>query len=277
MGSASAVRMAARAPKIEVMTSASSLRHVRPVRPLRFREQEPEEERLGQSRRHLHLCEALYELLRASVSFEENTIGADQFVYFDGSQPRRCLAPDGFVKLGQPDADFDSWMVWERGAPDVAFEVLSPSDTDETWTLEEKIDRYHELGVRELITFNVDAAPGGRLRAWDRLEGDFVERVVEGEKTPCLTLGLEVTVGPVVVDEGISYPACIRLARDADGRDLVPTREEERLHAEESRRRAEEERRHAEEERRRAEASAADANARVAELERELARLRKEG
>lgn len=73
--------MAARADgaRIETVstTRASSLRHVRPVQPLRFPEQEPDEERMGQGRRHRHPCEALYQMLRA-VCVPEHTVGADQ-------------------------------------------------------------------------------------------------------------------------------------------------------------------------------------------------------
>jgi len=205
---------------------AASLRHLRPVQPLRFPEQEPDEERMGQGRRHRHLCEALYQMLRA-VCVPEHTVGADQFVYFDAAAPRRCLAPDAFVTLGVGDHDFDSYLVWEEGTPDVAFEVLSPSDTPERWTFEEKLRRYHALGVRELVTFHVDAPEGERLRIWDRLEQDLVEREVTGDTSPCVTLGLTLLIGPV--DQ---YPTGLRLARDAEGRDFVLTTDEQRLAAE---------------------------------------------
>ena len=242
----------------------SPFRHVRPVRPLRFPTTELEDERLPQSRRHHHLCQALYEILRAVVSPAESTIGADQFVYFNANRPQRCLAPDAFVRLGVPDEDFDSWKSWEKGAPELAFEVLSPSDSYERWTLEQKIDRYHELGVRELVVFNVDAEHGRRLRVWDRIEGDFVERVVEDERTSSVVLGMHLLVAPVtVIQEGVRYPACLRVARDAAGADLVPTREEARQVAELGRR---------------TEADArGEAEARVRELEAELARLRTNG
>ncbi len=203
-------------------TRASSLRHVRPAEPLRFPEQEPESERMGQGRRHMHLCHALYEMLRA-VCVPEHTVGADQFVYFDAANPKRCLAPDAFVTLRLPDHDFDSYFVWEEGTPALAFEVLSPSDSPERWTFEEKLHRYHALGVRELVTIHLDAPPGERLRVWDRLEHDLVERVVEGERTPCVTLGLTLLVGPV--DD---YPVGLRLARDDDGRQPILTEREGR-------------------------------------------------
>ncbi len=211
----------------DVSTSrASSLAHVRPVQPLRFPEQELDEERMGQGRRHFHLCHALYQMLRA-VCVPEHTIGADQFVYFDAANPKRCLAPDAFVTLGVRDHDFDSYLVWEEGTPDLAFEVLSPSDTPERWTFEENLRRYHALGVRELVTFHVDAPAGERLRIWDRLEQDLVERAVTGDTSPCVTLGLSLLIGPV--DQ---YPTGLRLARDAEGRDLVLTTDERSLAAE---------------------------------------------
>jgi hypothetical protein len=159
-------------------------------------------------------------MIRA-VCVPEHTVGADQFVYFDAAEPKRCLAPDSFVTLGVLDHDFESYKVWEEGTPDVAFEVLSPSDSPERWTFDEKLRRYHALGVRELVTFHVDAAPGERLRVWDRIENDLVERVVTDDTTPCLTLGVTLLIGPV--DQ---YPVGLRLARDAAGKDLVLTEAE---------------------------------------------------
>jgi hypothetical protein len=213
---------------------------------------------MGQGRRHLHLCHALYEMIR-SACVPEHTVGADQLVYFDAANPKRCLAPDAFVTLGVPDHDFDSYLVWEEGTPDVAFEVLSPSDTPERWTFEEKLRRYHALGVRELVVFHVDATPGERLRVWDRIDNDLVERVVIDETTPCLALGLTLLVGPLD-----AYAATLRLARDAEGVDLVLTESEGR--------RAEEAAKEAATAGRAEEAAARRrAETRVGELERELA------
>ena len=94
---------------------------------------------------------------------------------------------------------------------------------------------------------------------WDRVKGDFVERKVAGDTTPCLALGWTWVVRPVE-DE----PVGLRLL-DADG-ELVLT------HAEaEARGRAEAEAR-AQAERARAEAEAA----RAAALEAELRVLRAE-
>jgi hypothetical protein len=212
---------------------------------------------MGQGRRHYNLCHALYEMLRAAC-VPQHTVGADQFVYYDAANPKRCLAPDAFVTLDVPDHDFDSYLAWEEGTPAVAFEVLSPSDTPERWTFEEKLRRYRTLGVHELVTFHVDAPPGERLRVWDRLEHDLVERVVSGDRTPCVTLGLTLLVG--AVDD---YPVGLRLAREAEGRDLVLTEREGR--------RAEADAREVEATGRAAEAVARrNAEERIAALEKEL-------
>lgn len=125
--------------------------------------------------------------------------------------PSRCLAPDAFVKRGVKDTSFDTWSTWESGAPDVAFEVLSPSDTPERWTFREKLGRYRALGVRELIIANLDAAPGRRLRAWDRIDGRLVERRVKDDRTPCVTLGVHVLIARVE-----EYAVGVRLAYDLE-------------------------------------------------------------
>jgi Uma2 family endonuclease len=196
---------------------ARSLQHVRPVVPLVFPSSEPESARMGQSGRHYLMCKALYEILRQAAG-PESTVSCDAFVYFDAADPNRKLAPDGAVKLGVPQHVFDSWKTWERGSPELAFEILSPSDSPERWTFEEKLQRYRALGVSELVVFHADGEPGERLRVWDRIDDDLVERTVVDERTPCLTLDALLVVAPV--DD---LPACIRLARDADGRDLIPT------------------------------------------------------
>ncbi len=228
---------------------ARSLQHVRPVVPLHFPESEPESERMGQSGRHYLMCKALYEILRAAAG-DEHTVSCDAFVYFDAANPERKLAPDGAVKLGVPQHVFDSWKTWERGAPELAFEILSPSDSPERWTFEETLQRYRALGVSELVVFHVDDNPGSRLRVWDRIDGDLVERTVTGEATPCLTLDAHLVVAPV--DD---LPACVRLAGDPEGRDLFPTETEAR---------------------RTAEARLREAQKRIAEIEIEAARSRGE-
>ena len=243
---------------------ALKLAHVRPVQPLFFPEQEPEHERLGQPPRHYDLCRLLYEII-AGAAGDRHGVAGDMFVYWVPTDPRQCRAPDVALKLGLPQRDLvehPSWKTWELGAPDVAVEILSLSDTRERWTLEEKRDAYRDIGVREFVCFDLDAAPGARLRAWDHIDGDFVERVVEAERTPCLTLSVARGASfEWCIAEVATYPVALRLTRDGI---LVPTPEEEALSAkaqlaDESARATA------------SEASAKSAQARIAELEALLA------
>ena len=142
---------------------------------------------MNESKRHARICELLYQLLK-HVFGDASAVGADQFVYWDGEDPKKRLAPDVFVKLGVKDSLFDSWKTWEHGAPELCVEVLSPSDTGEYLPLKTKMTRYRALGVRELVLFDLELEAGRRLRVFDRIDGDLVERVVDGEATPCVVL-----------------------------------------------------------------------------------------
>jgi hypothetical protein len=98
------------------------------------------------------------------VFADRAAIGCDQFVYWDPTDPKACLAPDAFVRWGEPDSLFQSWKAWERGAPHVAVEIISESDArDRDW--ESALSRYRRLGVRELVRFD-PASLDRPLRVW---------------------------------------------------------------------------------------------------------------
>ncbi|MBI2388090.1 MAG: Uma2 family endonuclease [Deltaproteobacteria bacterium] len=178
---------------------------------------------MPESKRHFKLRTTLFAILELALG-KDVVLGSDQFVYWNARDPRRCLAPDVFVFVGRPDEDIQSWKTWERGGPpQLAVEITSDSD-HEPLRWDDKLERYHELGVRELVRFDADAAPGRRLRVWDRLDDDLVERIVEGDSTPCLTLGLTWLVAPLA-----DLPAALRLAREAA---ILPTPDEARAAAE---------------------------------------------
>lgn len=138
---------------------------------------------------HKRMCELLYQVLAHALT-PANAVVSDCFVYFDASDEQRCLAPDAFVKLGcvQDTNTWDAWFVWDKGAPELAIEILSPSNTKEVLSWPTKLERYKALGVRELVCFNSDEERGQRVRAWDRIDGDLVERIVRNDRTPCVTL-----------------------------------------------------------------------------------------
>jgi Uma2 family endonuclease len=241
-----------------------AVRYVRPPRPLHF----PEEALTLESKTHLTLRTFLYRLLHFALG-AEHSVGSEQFVYWNAADPRRCLAPDVFVKLDVPDRQFGTWKTWERGgAPELAVEIVSATEGDGvTW--DEKLSRYHECGVAELVRFDPAAPEGERLRVWDRVREDLVERVIADDRTPCLTLGLNWVVCPVE-----SEPLGLRLVDD-EGRLLLNDVETHaKARAEEAKARAEEAKARAEEAKARAEEAKARAaaEARVRELEAELLR-----
>jgi hypothetical protein len=217
-------------------------RYLRPPVPKHF----PVEEEMPETRRHVELRTALFLTIQREFG-DRVVVGTEQFVYWDPSDPRQCCAPDVMVRVGEPDARFDSWKVWERGAPHLAVEIISASDaTDRPW--EAKLDRYRRLGVRELVRFDADDA-GLPLRVWDHVEGDLVERDPDdAEFARCDALACFWHVGTDKYGE-----RTLRLSRDLAGTDPYPTPEERERRAEERERRAEE---------------------RVRELEAELARRR---
>jgi Uma2 family endonuclease len=185
---------------------------------------------------HLLARTFLFQLLQHALG-PEHAVGSEQFVYWVATNPRRTLAPDVFVKLGVAQTLFKTWKCWLRGAPDLAVEVVSDSDEDPLgW--DEKLARYAEMGVAEVVRFDPEARAGERLRVWDRMEEDLVERAVAGDTSPCATLGWTWVVRPI---DGA--PVGLRLEA-ADGT-LVPSATEA-------------------------------ARARTAELEAELAELRRE-
>lgn len=173
-----------------------------------------------ESKRHLELRTLLFAFLKRAFGASA-AVGSEQFVYFHAADPRRCVAPDAFVRLGADNDLFASWKVWERGAPDVAVEIVS--DNERAW--EEKLADYHELGVRELVRFDPAAPALERLCVWDRVDGDFLPRVVKGDRAASRVLGGAWCVGP-----GDGHDVALRLA-DASGALLPTDAEAERARA----------------------------------------------
>ena len=149
-------------------------------------------------------------------------VGSNQFVYWDAGEPKKCLSPDVFVKLDSKDRDFDSWKTWKRGAPELAVEIVSDHDrSDAEW--ESKLERYQASGIGEVVRFDAEDARAP-LRVWDSVDGELIERAPSSTTAhECAALGLWWVVVPS--DLG----AVLRLARDREGEQLLPTPSEERL------------------------------------------------
>ena len=193
----------------------SSRRYVRAPVPVHF----PVEADVPETKRHLRLRTALFQSLQRAFA-DGAWIGSDQFVYWDPTDARRCVAPDVMVKRGGPDDDFQVWKTWERGAPELAVEIVSDSDRPDDDS-DHKRAKYDRMGVRELVRFDADAQER-RLRIWDRVDGDFVERLLD---TPAATQS-DVVDGYWIVTDDAEYGPILRLARDEHGTDLYPTPDE---------------------------------------------------
>jgi Uma2 family endonuclease len=193
-------------------------RYLEPIVPVVF----PEGQLMPETKLHLDLRTLLYQLLSDYLG-QRATVGSDQFIYYAADDPRACVAPDAYVKLGVTDDDVRSWKTWERGAPEVAVEILSDEDRGESaW--KEKLSRYARLGVAEVVRFDSEAAPEAQLRVWDRVEERLVEREVKEGRAPSLVLNLSWVVAPTQ-----ARAVTLRIAEDQAGQRLVPTQTEARL------------------------------------------------
>lgn len=198
----------------------AELRYVREPEPIDF----PDEEEVPEGFAHLVVRTFLFRLLSYALG-GDHTVGSEQFIFWDASDSKRRLAPDVYVRLNHPQpAQLGAWQTWvQGGAPDLAVEIVSPNEGDGT-TWEEKLSRYHQLGVAELVRFDPQAPEGERLRVWDRVKGDLVERQIANDRTPCLALGLAWTVRMVPAPNRSGEYLGLRLVDD-EGR-LLETHEE---------------------------------------------------
>jgi Uma2 family endonuclease len=211
-------------------------RYIEPLAPVVF----PEEAELPETQLHLELRTLLYQLLSDHLGLD-TTVGSDQFVYFDAANPKQSVAPDVYVRLLPRGELIRSWKTWERGAPEVAVEIVSDSDASELeWS--RKLNAYRSIGVQELVRFEPDAEPSAQLRIWDRVDDALMERVVSSSSAPSSVLDLHWIVAAA---EG--HPLALRIADEHQA--IVPTRTEARTLAE----------------------------ARAQQLEAELSRLRERG
>jgi len=200
----------------------------------------------------------------------------DNFFAWIREEPLVRVSPDAYLLDDPPPPPRPRmWQTWLPGhkPPRWAVEIVS-----EDWRkdYEDAPLKYAQLGTRELVIFDPEAALGPErrgqqvaLQVYRRdADGAFV-RVYSGDgPAPSDELGAFL----VVHREGAA--ARLRIALDAAGTALVPTAEEAKQAAEQAKRTAEQAKQAAEE-RAQAEAEARQAaEERVRALEAELARLR---
>ncbi|KYF92227.1 hypothetical protein BE20_12265 [Sorangium cellulosum] len=176
----------------------------RPPEPVVF----PEAEEVPETN---ELRTALYLILKRELAHAA-TLGSDQFVYWDPTTPRKRLAPDAFVRLGAPHRT-RTWKTWLHGAPDLGVEIVSESDEGEpAW--EEKLERYR-AGGRALRSRRRRAADPRLGCARRRSRGAVAGR-------PGSLRVRDAGLWWTVVEDPSVGPM-LRLARDREGRELLPT------------------------------------------------------
>jgi Uma2 family endonuclease len=195
----------------------------------------------------------------------------DNFFAWIPGQPLVRVSPDAYLLDDPPPPPRPKmWQTWLPGhkAPRWAVEIVS-----EDWRkdYEDAPLKYAQLGTRELVIFDPEAALGGErrgprvpLQLYRRDEDSAFVRV-HSDAGPAFSEELGAYL--VVRREGAA--ARLRIARDPAGADLVPTAEEAKRAAEEAKRAAEEAKRAAEEAKRAAEDRArSEADARRAAEDR---------
>jgi Uma2 family endonuclease len=238
---------------------AEQAKYVGRVEPLHF----PVSAEVPASQLHLDLPTLLYQLLSEYLG-EAHTVGSDQFVYWDASNPKRCVALDVYAKATPRSEPIQSWKVWERGAPDVAVEIVSDSDISEAaW--EQKLADYQTLGVKEVVRLDLVSGQTA-LRVWNRTQEVLTERMLSVDDGLCSAPSLVFDFSWVVAPAG-GFPRALRIATQTNPLLLVPTAKEGReteRQAKEAERQAKEVERQAKEAERQAKEAAL---ARVRELE----------
>jgi Uma2 family endonuclease len=193
-------------------------RGVRPIQRAYLRQPEPVhfpiDAEMPEGGVHFELCTAVFDVLRAELE-GRCYVGSSQFVYWDATNPKLCLSPDIMVRVGAPDQPLPCLKVWEFGAPDLAVEIISRSDTGSlAWDL--KLQRYRAAGVAELVRFDPEDTRTP-LRIWDRIDDDLVERdSAHAFARYCDVLELWWLVTP---DERLGQR--LKLARDSAGREML--------------------------------------------------------
>lgn len=170
------------------------------------------------------------DMLALERGWHDRLWAADQFFAWRPDEPLVQVSPDVYVIDDPPPPPGPaSWQTWLPGhhPPRVAVEIVS---ADWRKDYEEAPAKYLELGCPELVIFDPDAALGAAtdhrrvsLQVYRRDDAGAYVRVAAGA-APVEVTGLgaylvAVCAGPI---------ARLRIARDPDGRDLVPTAAEAR-------------------------------------------------
>ena len=164
-------------------------------------------------------------------------IAGDLLWYPVEGNNRICQAPDAMVVFGRPKGDRGSYQQWKEDniAPQVAFEILSPSNTFTEMTRKQAF--YQQYGIEEYYVYDPDR---NELVGLAAQAGTLLEiPEIQGWQSPRLGIRFELD------DETlhIYYPNGDRFLTPVE---LAAQRDRERERAEQADQRAEQERQRAE-------------------------------
>jgi Uma2 family endonuclease len=186
-------------------------------------------------------------------------VASDLLCYPVDGDPGINFAPDVLVAFGRPKGDRGSYRYWDEGgvAPQVVFEILSPSNTPAEMLT--KLGTYRAYGIEEYYVYDPD---GRVVEGYQRRDDSLVPVTPIGTwVSPRLGIrfdwqpGQELALFKPNGDRFLTFPE-LTAAREQDreqARQAEQRAEQERLRAEQERLRAEQERQRAEQERLRAE------------------------
>src|SRR5262245_18065560 len=120
-------------------------RYLRSPAPLFF----PVEELVPETNVHLRVRTALFLVLDRELRGRA-FVGSDQFLYWDATAPKACLAPDIIVRVGGPLEFLASYKTWQHGAPQLAVEVVSRHHRRDR-PLQKNLERYRRTGIGEIV------------------------------------------------------------------------------------------------------------------------------
>ncbi|MBI4815547.1 MAG: Uma2 family endonuclease [Deltaproteobacteria bacterium] len=195
-----------------------------------------DEEDMGQSpEQHAviqRMLGSLFELARERGWPEDKVfIGADSFFGWVEKEPLVRVSPDVYLLDDPPERPFPlSFQTWRTGhrAPRFALEVVS-----EKWKkdYDDAPDKYALLGTAELVIFDAGAGTTRvkrreRLQVFRRDELGALVRVYAGPG-PAWSEELKAALVSIPVSGSLE----LAIARDPDGKDLVPTSAEALLRA----------------------------------------------
>jgi len=124
-------------------------------------------------------------------------VAGDLLWYPEKGNNKKRVAPDAMVVFGRPKGRRGSYLQWKEDniAPQVVFEILSPSNTKSE--MKKKLQFYRKHGVEEYYLYDPDKIT---FEGWVRTNGKLLKiRKIQGWTSPCLCIRFELTDKELII------------------------------------------------------------------------------